>query len=292
VQLWISTPEIDDRPPPARVTPADVADLQAIYSQRNDNMQAWLAAMAALRERGLEPLPQRKFFGELGGLMRYICDQITQDKNAADQCKFALPKTMRPPMPVLGAGTSFKVGDDIGRVTPSGPGPGVGMGPAPSRPGTVEQQPQTGPGPNVQTPNVPNPTLQKIDASITKARARLPMLVAFLSKTGDSFTNKTFADVGNQIALQLQDIDDQIKQAAALNRVDALRADYQALVTKLEASIRTIQALADTLSQPTVNKADVAARIAQQVQGDTGLQGADALVGQALVIIRRSAAGA
>src|SRR5438874_7545152 len=69
VQLWLATPVIDDRPPPYRVSEADVAALRAIYARRNDDMPAWLAAIASLRSQGLEPMPQRKFFAELGGLM-------------------------------------------------------------------------------------------------------------------------------------------------------------------------------------------------------------------------------
>src|SRR5437762_7690378 len=67
VQLWLATPVIDDRPPPYRVSEADVAALRAIYARRNDDLAAWLAAIAALRSAGLEPLPQRRFFAELGG---------------------------------------------------------------------------------------------------------------------------------------------------------------------------------------------------------------------------------
>src|SRR4051794_11604137 len=78
VQLWLATPAIDSRPPPSRVTEADVAALREIYARRNDDMPAWLAQMAALRAQGLEPVPQRRFFVELGGLMNYICNLITK----------------------------------------------------------------------------------------------------------------------------------------------------------------------------------------------------------------------
>src|ERR1700674_4919009 len=79
VQLWLGTPPLDNRPPPFRVTPADIQPLSDVYARGNDDMQAWLAEMAALRARGLEPLPQPKFFGELAGLLNYMCDLITKD---------------------------------------------------------------------------------------------------------------------------------------------------------------------------------------------------------------------
>src|SRR5947208_295861 len=79
VQLWLATPAIDTRPPPFQVTEAHVAALRGIYSRRNDDMAAWLAAIAELRSQGLEPMPQRRFFVELGGLVNYICNLITKD---------------------------------------------------------------------------------------------------------------------------------------------------------------------------------------------------------------------
>ena len=89
VQLWLATPAIDDRPLPARVTEDDVAPLRAIYAQGNDDMPAWIAAIAALRNRGLEPLPDPRFFLELNGLLNYVCDLI-YDKST--DCKINLPK--------------------------------------------------------------------------------------------------------------------------------------------------------------------------------------------------------
>ena len=110
VQLWLSTPAWDDRPPPYRVTEADVAPLREIYSRRNDDMPAWLDTIAALRSRGLEPLAHPRFFDELGGLMRYICDLITRDKDASDRCKVGLPTTQAAPMTVLGASFPGRLG--------------------------------------------------------------------------------------------------------------------------------------------------------------------------------------
>jgi hypothetical protein len=101
VQLWLATPAIDDRPISARVTEAQVAALREIYNRGNDDMPAWLAAIAALRAQGLEPLPDAKFFVELGGLMKYTCDLITRDPDASKACKAGLPTTLPAPVSVL-----------------------------------------------------------------------------------------------------------------------------------------------------------------------------------------------
>jgi len=119
VQLWLATPAIDNRPPPFRVTEAQVAALREIYARRNDDMPAWLAEIGALRTQGLEPLPQPKFFFELAGLMNYICDLITKDPEAnnKDTCKANLPKTMPSPAAALGSPASFRIGDVVTPMT-------------------------------------------------------------------------------------------------------------------------------------------------------------------------------
>jgi hypothetical protein len=94
VQLWLATPAIDNRSPSFKVVEADVAPLRAVYGQGNDDMPAWLAALAALHARGLEPYPDLKFFSKLDGLLNYMCDQITSDTSS--NCKTAFP----PPPPV------------------------------------------------------------------------------------------------------------------------------------------------------------------------------------------------
>ncbi|QPF91201.1 hypothetical protein [Bradyrhizobium commune] len=123
VQLWLATPAIDTRPPPYRVTEADVAELREIYARRNDDMPSWLAQMGALHARGLEPLPQPKFFFELAGLLNYICDLVTRDPDAnnKDTCKANLPKTMPAPAVALGTSSSFRIGDMIKPVRVGGP---------------------------------------------------------------------------------------------------------------------------------------------------------------------------
>ena len=119
VQVWLGTPPIENRPPPYQVTVEDVRPLYEIYARGNDNMPAWLAEMSALRARGLEPIPQQKFFYQLAGLMNYICDLITKDPGAnnPNTCKSNLPKTMVPPAVVLGSAGSFRIGDVVGAGT-------------------------------------------------------------------------------------------------------------------------------------------------------------------------------
>jgi hypothetical protein len=109
VQLWLATPAIDDRPPSARVTEAHVAALREIYDRRNDDLSAWISAIAALRSQGLEPLPHPKFFEELGGLMRYLCDLITKDPDASNACKSGLPTTLPAPTPVLASASPVRI---------------------------------------------------------------------------------------------------------------------------------------------------------------------------------------
>jgi hypothetical protein len=140
VQLWLATPAIDNRPPPFQVTEAHVASLREIYSRRNDDMAAWLAAIAALRGQGLEPMPQRRFFVELAGLMNYLCNLITKDPAALGQCKAGLPKTLPAPASVLSPVSSIGFGN-VGR--PGGASQPVSPGrfsePAPPRPPTPPQ---------------------------------------------------------------------------------------------------------------------------------------------------------
>jgi hypothetical protein len=113
VQLWLSTPAIDDRPPPYRVTDDQVAGLREIYARRNDDMPSWLAAIAALRGQGLEPLPHPKFFGELGGLLNYVCGLITKDPDALKSCQVNLPRTLPPAPSVLSSSGPGRIGGVI-----------------------------------------------------------------------------------------------------------------------------------------------------------------------------------
>jgi hypothetical protein len=113
VQVWLGTPAVDNRPPPYQVTVADITPLYGIYSRGNDDMPAWIAEMAALRSRGLEPLPQPKFFYELAALLNYICDLVTSDpkSNNPNTCKANLPKTSVAPVAALGPSVPFRIGD-------------------------------------------------------------------------------------------------------------------------------------------------------------------------------------
>ena len=143
VQLWLATPAIDDRPPSVRVTEADVAALREIYARRNDDMPAWLAAIAALRGQGLEPVAQERFFVELAGLMKYLCDLITRDPSANRSCKEGLPTTLRPPSPVLSA--AAPLGSVFTRPSQVRPGRGPGAADALPKQGGLAKQKDTPP---------------------------------------------------------------------------------------------------------------------------------------------------
>ena len=113
VQLWLATPAIDNRPPPFRVTEFHVAGLREVYSRRNDDLATWLGTMAALRGQGLEPMAQRRFFVELGGLMSYICNLITKEPDALRTCMAGLPKTLPAPVAVLTSPTFSGLGTAV-----------------------------------------------------------------------------------------------------------------------------------------------------------------------------------
>ena len=159
VQLWLATPAIDNRPNSVRVTEADVAALREVYERGNDDMPAWLAAIAALRAQGLEPLPDAKFFVELGGLIRYTCDLITKDPDASKACKAGLPTTLPAPVSVLAPLRAGPAVAPIATIPANRGGLGGGVS-RPSGPVTVSRpsEPATVIRPSVPGPNVPGPT--------------------------------------------------------------------------------------------------------------------------------------
>jgi hypothetical protein len=152
VQLWLTTPAVDNRPPPYRVTLEDVRPLANVYARQNDDMPAWLAEMAALRGRGLEPIPQAKFYYELGALMSYICGLITSDSATKTSCQANLPDAKVNPAPVLGRSlVTFRIGD------PSTMPKGGGGGARQSKGGGTSQQQQPGTDQsNQKNPNTVN----------------------------------------------------------------------------------------------------------------------------------------
>lgn len=82
VQAWLSSPAASKEltakiPEKFRVTDATVQNLRAIYDRGNDNMNAWVAEMGALRAAGYEPIPDEKFIYELAGLITHLCGLIT-----------------------------------------------------------------------------------------------------------------------------------------------------------------------------------------------------------------------
>jgi len=84
-----------------------------------------------LRSQGLEPLPELRFFDQLAGLLRYICDLITKEPDALRACKTTWPippqDRLAPPAPVLGSLLAPRAGAGSGgaglgasgRVTPA-----------------------------------------------------------------------------------------------------------------------------------------------------------------------------
>jgi hypothetical protein len=190
VQLWLATPAIDNRPPPFQVTEADVAALREIYSRRNDDMPAWLTAIAALRGQGLEPLAQRRFFVELGGLMNYICNLISKDPNALPACKAGLPTTIPAPASVLGPTASIGLGNAVpvtkGGSAPQGnaPKPTRASAPAPA-PTSPAPGPTAGPTPTpAPTPTPPN-RLSNFELSLTAKDIEDFQKAVCVSVTGD-----------------------------------------------------------------------------------------------------------
>ena len=95
VQVWLASPDYDQSAVTAKnripeqyvVKAADVANLQLIYSRQNDDMGAWRKEIDALRARGLEPIPDKRFGLQLVKMISYLCDLITQDKDALKDCK-------------------------------------------------------------------------------------------------------------------------------------------------------------------------------------------------------------
>ena len=305
VQLWIATPAVDHRPVP--VTLDDVGPLRAIYAQRNDDMGAWLAAMAELHGRGLEPLPQVKFFGELAGLLFYICDQITHDPAAGQQCKYALPQTVQAPDSVLANGQSpILIGEPVRGVSFGTQGPrlvSLGGSSGGSSTSQSNNKGNTNTGGNNSGGTTNNgPLAADVTNAISKTRIRIAPLIGLLNKAGtaQTFSNKSVGDAGHQIALALADIDKQLERASsAVNRTASLAAEYQAVRTDLQKRISSINSLVTAVqSSGNVNKLDVARQIIGQVQGieavaggPPALKGADALVNDGLVIVNKAGAG-
>jgi len=54
-------------------------------------MVAWRREMDALRNRGLEPIPDEKFVGQLIQMISYLCGLITNEKDALNDCKSGFP---------------------------------------------------------------------------------------------------------------------------------------------------------------------------------------------------------
>jgi hypothetical protein len=250
-------------------------------------MPAWLSAIAALRARGLEPLPQPKFFAELGGLMKYVCGLITQDRDALSRCEASLPTTLPPPASVLSSQLPVRVGTVVRPIR-------VGISTtAPSRGPTF-------PAAKPPTPYAPQKsaalsTLQEIDARIKKADDIIPVMAAQLANpSSQTFGAGTVRDAGTQIVNALRSINALVKQASDINRVQTLQQEYQMVQEMIGDRITAIQGLVTAATSPTADKVtatNAAKAIIDQIKGIQGLQGAEELVQRALVLNRRAAGG-
>ncbi|MBR1121455.1 hypothetical protein JQ628_08035 [Bradyrhizobium lablabi] len=253
VQVWIGTPAIDTRPPPYQVTPADIAPLYEIYIRGNDDMPAWIAEMAALRGRGLEPFPQQKFFYELAGLMNYICDLITSDpkSNNPNTCKANLPAISVAPVAALGPSVPFKIGDlrvtRTGNVGPAGGQRSDRGGPSP---GSDLSQKMGGAIPPVET-----------TITVTDGQKFQKMLCVQASGTFDTPTRQQLKNF-NRATLFPTDKDavDRVANDAILGRLrdasrlfpDCRKAGFS---NALEVGLFTRLELARTPFYPMLNKA-------------------------------------
>jgi hypothetical protein len=252
VQLWLATPAIDNRPPPFRVTEADVAALREIYARRNDDMPAWLAQMAALRAQGLEPVPQRRFFVELAGLMNYICNLITKDPHALPACKEGLPTTMRAPASVLTPAGPSGLGDLVG--TPKG---------KPSSVDNFNPSPTTTPPPLTKLPPLMTGAMTDIEKTITVADGKKLQRMLCVPPSGgfDAVTREQLKNFNRAVLFPTDSkAVDQIATDAALDKLrdaqrlfpDCSKAGFRngyevALVARLE--------FAGTPMRPMLNKA-------------------------------------
>jgi hypothetical protein len=92
VQVWLAAPDQDQTriPQPYVITPETVAGLRAVYRRGNDDLAQWQAEIAALRDTGLEPIPDPKFIDEIAYLIYYLCGQITSDNATTNNGKSTL----------------------------------------------------------------------------------------------------------------------------------------------------------------------------------------------------------
>lgn len=220
VQLWLATPAVDTRPPPFLVTEAHVAALREIYARGNDDMPAWLAQMAALRAQGLEPVPQRRFFVELAGLMKYICNLITKDAHALPACKEGLPTTMPAPASVLGSAEPSGLANVGGAPVGGTPAGGTAGGAPKGKPSSSDN---TKPTPPALMENAKT----DVEKTITVVDGRKLQKMLCVVPQSDSFDTATRVQLKNfnrAVLLSTAEAVDQIASDAALDKLrDAQR---------------------------------------------------------------------
>jgi hypothetical protein len=270
VQVWLATPEIDRRPS-FQVTEDDVRPLRDVYQRGNDDMPAWIAAMAALRGQGLEPLPQRKFFVELDGLMNYICTLITKEANPLASCQV--------PLPALNA--SAPIG--LGNVVP-GRGPRViAANPVNPKP-TPTSTPTSPPTP---TPGCPtSTTLQEATKAVQLRRQIITGTARTLSSApANTITAKTVNDTANAIVPALTCISAQLQQASDLTAAQAQKDAYRNLRNQIGKQIDAIRKSIDQMNSAGVSAQDAAVQVNLQITGATGLTGVVTTIDDALKLL-------
>jgi molybdopterin converting factor small subunit len=113
VQVWLDSPGEDQAtiPDPYKITDKTVLALRAVYDRKNDDVVAWEREIAVLRAQGLEPLPSRKYFYEIGALIRYLCGLVvsssTDNKSPYAICMNGL--VLEPTTKAISAGSPVPV---------------------------------------------------------------------------------------------------------------------------------------------------------------------------------------
>jgi hypothetical protein len=298
VQVWLATPPIDTRPSPFNVTIADVTSLYNVYIRGNDNMTAWLSEMAALRVRGLEPMPQAKFFYELGALMSYICSLVTSEPTTKANCQKSLPTPSVALLPVSAIGPTsvpFRIGDIPIR-------PPAGGGSQPKKQATTEMPPggtAPAPGTNPAQGDVPAPKTAgtcRINDTLKDMLATVQNNQKIINGSEQSLANpsspslgaKTVLDAGKQVAAALNCISSQLQQASNQTTAADVKADYKKIQDKITGHVGAIGATLGKLSDSSADKQTVvqaAKGLNVLLLGAPGLTGVNSTVNDAVHVL-------
>lgn len=302
VQIWLTTPPIDSRPPPYQVTIGDVTPLYDVYVRGNDDMPAWTAEMAALRARGLEPIPQAKFFYELGALMSYICDLITSDPDTKTSCKKNLPTPSLTPGSAMGPSTPIRIGDvsfPQGGSVPKGlPTPSPTRSPKPTPTPSPTPAPTPTPVPTPSTKPTPTPsegtcrTNETLKDMLVSVRNNQLIINAsekpLANSSSTTFGVKTVLTAGQQIVAALNCISSQLQQASDLTTAPDAKANYKKIQDKITGHIQAISGTLGQLNGPNANKQtaiDAAKGLNILLLGGPNLTGVNSTVNDAIRIL-------